>query len=168
VHVFYCGIDGGQIFVHHSTWPSVENDEPVSETMRAVIFFKIRCTIIVKYMTFLIFYEICRIDQRCLFYGAFAGQFDFLSVPLLTACCRPTDSAISRGFILSHCIEEFTFRTVLIHFDWSCQCLSTQRQCVVTCLRRKRLRMEEYDVELIAWQRLSPCARLKGIRGLEV
>jgi hypothetical protein len=75
----------------------------------------------------------------------------FVVLPLLTACCRPTRAAVSRSFVLSHCIVEAMFRICVSHFSCSWrQCLPTQQECVVTCLHRKRLRMEEYDLELLA------------------
>lgn len=42
--------------------------------------FKIRGTVIVKYMTFFNLCEIYRTDKMCLFYGMFAGQFDLRSI----------------------------------------------------------------------------------------
>jgi hypothetical protein len=75
----------------------------------------------------------------------------FVLLPV-TACFRSTASAVSRGFSLPHCIGEAKFRICVSHFNCSWrQCLQAQQECVATCLRRRRLRMEECDVELIAW-----------------
>ena len=75
----------------------------------------------------------------------------FVMLPHLTAYCRPTGAAVSRGFVLSHCIVEAMFRICVSHFSCSWrQCLPTQQECIVTCLRRKRLRMKEYNLELLA------------------
>jgi len=83
---FNCGMeamskDGGQISIRspiHMTFggkrrTSFRNHESNYN-------FKIRGTVIVKYMTFFILYEIYRVDKICLFYGTFAGQFDSHSV----------------------------------------------------------------------------------------
>ena len=90
----------------------------------------------------------------CLFYGTLAGQFDFRSVAphCMLSSCRPKGSAVSKGFILPRCVGEATFRICVSRFNCSWrQCLPARQECVITLLRRKRLRMDEYDVAQIAW-----------------
>jgi hypothetical protein len=137
---FYCGIeamskDSGQISIRspiHMTfgekWRTSFRNHDSSYN------FKLRGTVIVKYMTFFILYERYRIDKMCLFYGTFAGLFDFVVLPLLTACCRPIGSAVSR----SQCIAEDAFTICISYFNCSWrQCFIDLQEWDITCLHRR-------------------------------